>query len=155
MDIQPKQTPPSPQPVMDIQPPRPTAVATPMTPVATEPVSNASISSPVFDQPTTDPSPLAAVPQAPKKHSRTPFVAIGIAVSLAVVFGAFTVVTYMKSDKTSSTTAQQNNAAATTVEKVAPSEADDTTSAVDTSLQSVDDSKDYDTNTLSDASLGL
>lgn len=166
------------RPVMDIQPPQPTnqtpvaditPVAQEPTPVAQDTASSAPLPSEPVEAPApttedtkvseappvsqTAPTPLVAQSTA-HKHSRMPMVAIVSAVVLASVLGTFAVFAYKDTSKKTpvSTTSQVAPVAQL---KLAPSVVDDTTTAVDQSISTVDEAADYNDANLNDATLGL
>ena len=165
MDIQPPQ-PASPAPVVDstpvVQEPAPVAAEsdTTTTPLPSEPVA-----APAQDtaeethisetQPESQAAPIPLVAQpATHKHSRVPMVAIVSAVVLASVLGTFAVFAYKDTTKKAPATTSQSTAPVAQP-KLAPAVVDDTSSAVDQSISTIDEAADYNDASLDDSTLGL
>lgn len=99
---------------------------------------------------------LAAVAK-PHKRSRTPILAVVIAVLVAGAFGVLAVLAYRNSQKpaTNTDTSQQSTAKEESTEKATPADVDETIDEIDKALNDTDDEADFDDNSLSDTTLSL
>jgi len=128
-------------PVMDIQSPKATPAPSPFAPA--EPTSSGGSNQP--------PDPIKTPELMPPKHGK-PIGAIAMAVIIAIGLSALATYTYVKTNQTA-----QPATTNTTVQEQATttSDVDDTTKALDESVNSVDEAEDFPENDLTDAALGL
>lgn len=138
---------------MDIQPPRPVETAAPS--VAEAPALD------VTDTPapvTTDPvavTPLVAATSSPHTH-KAPIGAIISAVLIAVLLAVVSVVAYMRTqDKKPAATSSNSTTATKAPETVTATDVDAASSDIDSNLSQVDDTADFNSDSLSDSALGL
>ena len=167
-------TAPPPTPVMDIQP-APKPPEQPSAPVAETPAAEAIVPETAVPQaveapsptappaaPAPDPAPVTdeaapAEPLAAKpiaNHHTVPIGAILVAVFVAIALGVVSVIAYQSSNKQSETKAPAQQST-TQTPAVTGSDVDATSKAVDDSLGQVDETTEFDTNSLSDTVLDL
>lgn len=155
------QTPQTTGAVMDVQPPKPTSTtiapadSSAQTPVATEPEAEKTEETPAQEVVKETPASPLAVPLGDKTahHGRVPVTAMAIAGIVAVSLIGLTVFAFQKTNSTKSAapTAQKT----TPVNSIKSSDVDQVSTDVETAVQGIDDTKDFTTNDLSDAFLGL
>lgn len=149
-------TPRSSAPVMDIQRPRsapqgptPAYNATPSNAPTPSPAP-APVTSPGDGSGNQNPMAINAAPGTPHK-SGAPVGVIIVAVIIGLTLAALAVFAYLKTNKPSAgNTANQSQQSGVT-----PAEVDQTTKGIDESMKSLDDSKDFSQDDLSDPTLGL
>ena len=160
MDTEQNQT-PRPAPSMDIQPPRPSYSSTnPERPtVSAAPAQTEDEVTAATEQPA-DTKPLIAQATAATAHptDKAPVGAIVAALVIAVGLAALSVFAYMKtSDKPAnnakSGTQSVNQSAAPAA--ITGKDVDTATKGIDETMGSTNDTADFDSNSLSDASLGM
>jgi hypothetical protein len=156
-------------PVMDVTPPTdaaempasaptvaPAAAEVPSTPA---PAATTDASAAPAAPESTPEAPAPASPMAinaaavPMKHHAPVGVVVG-AIIIALVLAALTVFAFMKLNKNSDSTKAPVKQA-TTAAKVTSSEVQETATAIDQSISSVNDSQDFNANDLTDTTLGL
>lgn len=144
------QTPEPRSQVMDIQPPQPAPVA--QQPVSASPeVASVPAGNEVNQSAPAANNPLAInQPPAPKKQHRGPVLAIVAAILVAGGLGGAAYMAYQAPNKV----ATQQPAQQQTEESPAQS-IDKTTAEIDEGLKSIDDEQDFNSEALSDSSLGL
>lgn len=126
--------------------------------VAPAPVEEDTTVNVAADQPAQDSSnqsPLAAAESVQKPRSKTPVLAIILAVIIAGGLAAFAIFTYVgsKDDKKAESTTQQT--ATKTQPAATSSDVDAASTDVDNIMGTVNDTTDFDENAISDAALGL
>ncbi len=101
-------------------------------------------------------SPLAISPQAVAK-SNSPITVIVVAIIVAIVLAGVAVFVYLTNSGTTKTTTTSKTSNQSVIEKpkATMSDVDTTNQEIDKSLQSIDETKDFSSTELSDASLGL
>ena len=130
------------------------------TPEATDPKTNDTESAAVTGQTSpaasdSAPSPMAIPPQAAHK-SKGPVVAITLALVVALALAGLVVFTYTKGKKnTDNTNSSAGPAPVETKPLASPADVDSTTQELESSLNKIDENKDFSSEELSDKSLGL
>lgn len=103
------------------------------------------------------PTPNMSMAKPPKKSSKAIIIIVAVLVALALIAGAgyayYT--TSQKNKKASNTTPATTQSTEKKTADVKGTDVDNTSTALDTSLKKVDDTKDFTANDLSDATLGL
>lgn len=136
--------------------PTPTVTEPAIPPATPDPLPGES--DPVTEPPTPESagaggptSPLTRTPIPEKKKSK-PMLVIIIALVVFLALAAVVIYVFMKRDKGAPTPAVSQNQ---TAPKVSSSDVNSASQNIDKSLQTIDDTKDFNSNDVSDATLGL
>lgn len=153
------------EPVMDIKPAQPQASVPPtestgalFTEVATAPAVTAGSDEPLpsVTEPE-QPTPLIATTSsvAAANNHKAPIGVIVVAVLVAVALAVLAVLTYMKNDQKEATSTPSPVTSQQAQESVSAEDVDSTNKDIDDSLNQANDASDFDSNSISDTSLGL
>lgn len=139
-------------PVMDVQRPRPNSAAPADNIVSMAPMPGEVIGHPPDNQGNPQP-PVSPNPPAPQKKNRTGLIVAVITITVVVLIGAGVggFIWYKSANKPEPAAAPSTS----TTDRVTVEEIDTTTSSIDKTMNSLNDSADVTPNDVTDSSLGL